>query len=138
MNSRPSKMSKRRLSDLAEIVQGPSLRNILQGLMRSMRELPLTTYDLAEFLRLVWYDEICEENVADENLPFLIAQLQRFLSMSTDELLEILCTLRAQEWKPVPASSLGPVLEASEPHKEPRPSPAFLVPSFHDPPGRKR
>lgn len=137
MNSRPSKMSKRRLSDLVEIVQGPSLRDVFQGLMRSMRDLPLAPYDLAEFLRLVGYDEICEADVSDDDLPFLIVQLRRFLSKSTEELLEIVSSLQAHEWTPVLASPLGPVLEASEPHKEPNAIPAFLVPSCHDPPGRK-
>jgi hypothetical protein len=138
MNSTTSKMSKQRLSDLLEIVQGPSLRKLFEDLMCSMPALPLAPHDLAQFLRLVGYDEICDADVADDDLPFLIAQLQRFQSKSTIELLEILRSLQAQEWLPVRLSPLGPVLEARDSRKEPSPFPYYRVPSFHDPPARKR
>ena len=102
-----------------------------------MLELPLLPYDLAEFLRLTGYDDICKGKVSDDDLPFLVAQLQRFLSKSADELLEILRSLQAHEWPPVPASPLGPALKARGAQSEPSPPPAFRVLSFHDPPGRE-
>jgi hypothetical protein len=86
---------------------------------------------------LTGYDEICEADVPDEDLPFLVAQLRRFLSKSTAELLEILATLQAKEWTLDPALPLGPVLKASRAHKVPRPCRRFRVPSCHDPPGRE-
>lgn len=138
MNSRPPPISKWRFDGFLKIVQGPPLREVFQDLMRSMRNLPLAPYDLAEFLRLAGYDEICEKEVPDADLPILVAMLQRFLSKSTDELLEILESLRAREWPPVRLSLLGPVLETSDSHHEPSVAPAFPVPSFHDPPGRER
>ncbi len=103
-----------------------------------MRELPLASHDLAEFLRLVGYDELCKEEVADAMLPDFIAHLQRFVSKSTDQLLEILDSLKAREWPPIPPLPLRPVLTARDFLNKPRCSPVFRVPSFHDPPGRKR
>lgn len=119
-----------------QIVQGPSLREVFRDLMDSMHDLPLPPYELAEFLRLVGHEEIQGAEVPDDDLPILIAQLRQFLSKSTGELQEILRSLQAQEWPPVPASPLGPALEASVSQNEPSAPPAFCVASFHDPPGR--
>ena len=138
MKSGFSQPSARRLDDLTKIVRGPCLRETYQGLMRSMRELPLAPFELAEFLRLVGFDQLCKVEVADAMLPDFIAHLQGILSKSTVELLEILCSHQAREWTSIPSSPLGPVLAASDAHNEPSGSPLFRVPSFHDPPGRKR
>lgn len=134
MNSRPPELSKRRLADLVGIIQVPSLREVFEGLKRAMHELPLTPYDLADFLRLVGFDELCKVEVAEVMLPVFIAQLQGYLSKSEDELLEGLRWLRAQEWVPKPVSTFGkvhPALDASSPLR----FSAFGVLSFHDPPG---
>jgi hypothetical protein len=138
MNARPSKTSDRQLADLMKVVQEPSLRERFNDLMRGMRYLPLDSYDLAEFLRLVKYNEVCEKGVSDERLPTVIARMELFLSRSTEELLEILHWFQAQESRLFAFSPLGPALEESDTDHEPSVAPASRVPSFHDPPGRKR
>jgi hypothetical protein len=137
MISRPPQLTKQRVADLLKIVQPPPLREVFHDLMESMRNLPLPRHDLADFLRLVGYDDICGKVVSDEDLPFIVAQLERFLSKSTDELLEILSMLQAREWHPVARLPLGQVLETVEPHSKSSACPVFRVPSFHDPPGFK-
>ena len=98
MNLDLPKISKWRTAGLLNIVQGLSLREQFQDLMRLMRELPLAPNDLAEFLRLVGYDELCKAEVVDAMLPDFIAHLQGIVSKSTDELLEILRSLQTREW----------------------------------------
>lgn len=138
MNLDSPKISKWRTAGLLDLVRGPSLREQFQDLMRSMRELPLAPCDLAEFLRLVGYDELCKEEVADSMLLDSIAHLQGLLSKSTVELLEVLRSLQAREWPAATSSPLWPVPAARNAHNEPSGSPVFRVLSFHDPPGRKR
>ena len=134
MSSRHSQISGRRLADLVGIVQVEPLRVLFRDLMRSMRDLPLTPFDLADFLRLVEYHEIREDEVSDESLPVMIALLERFLSQSTNELLETLSILRAQEWSPASKPPLWPALERTDSLGPALGAPAFRVPSFHDPP----
>ena len=138
MNFDLPKISKWRTAGLLNIVQGPSLREQFQDLLRLMCELPLTPHDLAEFLRLVGYDQLCKAEVADSMLSDFIAHLQGLLSKSTVELLEVLRALQAREWPADTSSPLWPVPAARNAHNEPSGFPVFRVLSFHDPPGRKR
>ena len=134
MNSRPSKISKRQLADLVEIVRSPSLREVFEDQMRSMLDLPLAPYHLAQLLRLIGYHEIRKMALADEDFPILIDRLQQLLGKSGDELLEILRSLKVGEEPLAPIQRLR-VLNAYAPCREPRTAPASRVPSFHDPPG---
>lgn len=136
MNSRPPQISKWRTAGLLKIVREPTPRELFADLMRSMQSLPLTPFDLAEFLKLVGYHEICDKEPSDDDLPFIIAQLQRFLSKSAEELLEILSWLQAREWPSLKLSHLGPVLKASEPPNVPSVPPIFRIPSCHGPPAQ--
>lgn len=93
-------MSKRRLSDLIEIARGPSLAEIFADLMDSMWDLPLSAFDLAEFLRLVGYDDIQRQDLTDDDMCVLIPVLRTFLDKTTEQLLEILDGLKTREWPP--------------------------------------
>ena len=135
MNSRPSKLSKRQLADLVEIVRSPSLREVFEDQMRSMLDLPLAPYHLAQLLRLIGYHEIRKMPLADEDFPIIIDRLQQLLGKSGDELLEILRSLQVGEEPPAPVLCLR-VSTACDPFRVPGTAPAYLVPSFHDPPRR--